>query len=92
MFQNTDKQKSKQIKIGNYVIRATIGKGNSAIVKLATHAITKQKVAIKMFDRSSLDNEKCIRLKREIDSMKKLDHPNIIQLIEVCEIFLRNLV
>ncbi len=83
MQENHAKPKPKQIKIGNYIIRATIGKGNSAIVKLATHTITKQKVAIKMFDRSTLDNDKCIRLKREIDSMKKLDHPNIIQLVEV---------
>jgi hypothetical protein len=34
----------KQIKIGNYVLGTTIGKGNSAVVKLATNVITKQKV------------------------------------------------
>jgi hypothetical protein len=34
----------KQIKIGNYLLGTTIGKGNSAVVKLATHVITQQKV------------------------------------------------
>ena len=34
----------KPIKIGNYLIDATIGKGNSAVVKMATHEITQQKV------------------------------------------------
>lgn len=34
----------KQIKIGNYILGATIGKGNSAVVKVATHSLTKQKV------------------------------------------------
>lgn len=36
----------KQIKIGNYVLGTTIGKGNSAVVKLATNVITKQKVTL----------------------------------------------
>ena len=33
----------KQIKIGNYLLGTTIGKGNSAVVKLATHVITQEK-------------------------------------------------
>lgn len=35
---------SKQIKIGNYFLGTTIGKGNSAVVKIATHTIIKHKV------------------------------------------------
>ena len=34
----------RKIKIGNYLLGMTIGKGNSAVVKVATHTITKQKV------------------------------------------------
>ena len=34
----------KQIKIGNYLLGTTIGKGNSAVVKIATHVLTRQKV------------------------------------------------
>jgi serine/threonine protein kinase len=76
---------AKQIKIGNYILGRTIGKGNSAVVKIASHAIIKQKVAVKMFDKSVLDSDKQSRLKREIESMKKLKHPNIIRIYEVTE-------
>jgi len=48
---------------------------------------TKQKVAIKILDRSGLDGDKSIRLKHEIDSLKNLRHPNIIQLYEVSFVF-----
>lgn len=82
---NSDIISSKQIKIGNYILGATIGKGNSAVVKLATHALTKQKVAIKIFDKSGLDSDKQVRLRREIDSMKLLKHQNIIRLYEIME-------
>jgi serine/threonine protein kinase len=74
---------NKQIKIGQYLLGTTIGKGNSAVVKLATHCLTRQKVAIKMFDKSGLDADKQLRLKREIDSMKRLRHENVIRLFEV---------
>ncbi|CAF0819842.1 unnamed protein product [Brachionus calyciflorus] len=77
---------SKQIKIGNYLIGNTIGKGNSAVVKVATHSLTKHKVAIKIFDKSVLDTDKQLRLKREIESMKHLKkHQNIIKLYEIME-------
>lgn len=78
----------KQIKIGNYILGATIGKGNSAVVKIATHSITRQKVAIKIFDKSTLDIEKQQRLQREIESMKRLKHhQNIIKLYEAILLF-----
>jgi hypothetical protein len=35
---------SRQMKIGNYFLERTIGKGNFAVVKLATHCDTHQKV------------------------------------------------
>lgn len=84
-FNNGPNQNNKQIKIGNYILGRTIGKGNSAVVKIATHAIIKQKVAIKMFDKSVLDVDKQVRLMREIESMKKLKHPNIIRIYEIME-------
>lgn len=79
----TNNNNNKQIKIGQYLLGTTIGKGNSAVVKLATHCLTRQKVAIKMFDKSGLDADKQLRLKREIDSMKRLRHENVIRLFEV---------
>jgi hypothetical protein len=35
---------NRQMKIGNYYLEKTIGKGNFAVVKLATHCDTNQKV------------------------------------------------
>ena len=40
----TNPSSTKQIKIGNYILGTTIGKGNSAVVKIATHSIIKHKV------------------------------------------------
>jgi hypothetical protein len=37
-------QSNRQMKIGKYFLERTIGKGNFAVVKLATHCDTHQKV------------------------------------------------
>jgi hypothetical protein len=42
-FSSSNVSNGKQIKIGNYVLGTTIGKGNSAVVKMATHVITQEK-------------------------------------------------
>ena len=82
---NANTPPHRQIKIGNYILGATIGIGNSAVVKLATHVLTRQKVAVKMFEKSNMDMEKELRLRREIDSMKRLKHQHIVRLYEIME-------
>ncbi len=42
--QNNSQQQHRQMKIGKYFLERTIGKGNFAVVKLATHCDTYQKV------------------------------------------------
>ncbi len=37
--------------VGSYILGKTIGEGNYAKVKLATHQITDEKVAIKILDK-----------------------------------------
>lgn len=39
------------VRVGNYELEKTIGTGNFAVVKLATHVITKTKVRISAFGR-----------------------------------------
>ncbi|EDO46035.1 predicted protein, partial [Nematostella vectensis] len=73
------------VRIGFYNIEKTIGKGNFAVVKLATHCITKSKVAVKIIDKSQLDDDNLTKVKREVKVMKKLAHPHIIKLHEVME-------
>ncbi|CAH0712794.1 unnamed protein product, partial [Brenthis ino] len=71
--------------VGNYELEKTIGTGNFAVVKLATHTITKSKVAIKIIDKSRLDEDNLKKTFREIAIMKKLRHPHIVRLYQVME-------
>ena len=90
-----------QSKISCYDLEKVIGKGNFAVVRLATHIPTRtkvrnfsqpktdrinvsllSKVAIKIIDMTRLDTENRKKVKREIEVMKQLDHPNVIKLYQ----------
>ncbi|KAK3097997.1 hypothetical protein FSP39_015178 [Pinctada imbricata] len=73
------------VRVGYYEIERTIGKGNFAVVKLATHIATKTKVAIKIIDKTQLDDDNLTKIFREIKIMKLLKHPHIIRLYQVME-------
>lgn len=73
------------VRVGLYHLGKTIGKGNFAVVKLATHIITKTKVAIKIIDKTHLDDDNLKKILREIQIMKMLNHPHIIRLYQVME-------
>ncbi|XP_062873338.1 serine/threonine-protein kinase SIK3 homolog isoform X2 [Trichomycterus rosablanca] len=72
-------------RVGYYELERTIGKGNFAVVKLATHIITKAKVAIKIVDKTQLDDDNLKKIFREVQIMKMLRHPHIIRLYQVME-------
>ena len=79
---------SKHIKNkGPYILGATLGEGAFAKVKVATQKHTGEKTAIKILDKSKLleDEKDVIRLKKEINILKRLHHKNIIQLYEIME-------
>ncbi|XP_041981512.1 serine/threonine-protein kinase SIK2-like [Aricia agestis] len=80
-----DRPAKTPIRVGFYDIERTIGKGNFAVVKLARHRITKTEVAIKIIDKSQLDASNLQKVYREVDIMKRLDHPHIIKLYQVME-------
>ncbi|KAJ3205049.1 Serine/threonine-protein kinase par-1 [Entophlyctis luteolus] len=71
--------------IGNYTFQKTVGEGNFAKVKLAKHKITGIEVAIKVIDKTTLDEKKLGKLYREVRIMKMLNHPHIVKLYEVIE-------
>lgn len=54
-------------------------------VKLGTHEQTSQKVALKILkkDKLSMDSSVAKQVQREIQAMEKVQHPNVIRLIEV---------
>ncbi|XP_048418123.1 serine/threonine-protein kinase SIK3 homolog isoform X2 [Stegostoma tigrinum] len=77
--------KTGSARICYYEIERTIGKGNFAVVKLATHIVTKAKVAIKIVDKTQLEEENLKKIFREVQIMKMLRHPHIIRLYQVME-------
>ncbi|KAK5638408.1 hypothetical protein RI129_012703 [Pyrocoelia pectoralis] len=72
-------------RVGYYKLEKTIGKGNFAVVKLATHVVTRTKVAIKIINKTALDEENLTKIFRETAIMKKLRHPHITRLYELME-------
>ncbi|KAM7537633.1 hypothetical protein Aperf_G00000063994 [Anoplocephala perfoliata] len=72
-------------RVGTYIIERTIGKGNFSFVKLARHTVTNVKVAIKIIDKTKLNEENLKKAQREADILKALHHPNIIKLYQVME-------
>lgn len=64
--------------LGKYQLGTTLGSGVSCKVKLARDS-TNQRFAIKLLH----DNEEFLSLiKAEVETLKKLSHPNIVNLIE----------
>ncbi|XP_010741095.2 serine/threonine-protein kinase NIM1 isoform X1 [Larimichthys crocea] len=72
-------------RVGFYKVRGEIGCGTFSRVKLAFHALTKDKVALKILDKTRLDSQAQRLLSKEIHSMELLQHPNVVQLYEVVE-------
>ncbi|XP_059169005.1 maternal embryonic leucine zipper kinase-like [Physella acuta] len=69
---------------GLYHLRETIGSGGFAKVKLAYHALTGEKVAVKIMDKRTLGAE-LPRVTTEIAAMKELCHQHICKLFQVIE-------
>ena len=73
-------------RIENYQFIKTIGKGTFGKVKLSIHLPTKEYVAIKILEKSKIqDKDELMRIEREIKYLKLLNHPNIIQIYEVID-------
>ena len=70
-------------KLEKYDIGEIIGKGSYATVKICTNKETKEKYAMKIYDKIKIDDsfrQNCI--KTEIDILKKINHKNIVKIIE----------
>lgn len=89
--------KRNPVKIGPWKLGATLGKGATGRVFLATNAKTGQKAAVKVVSKSALTTEEpdgdkgcdsaglSYGIEREIIIMKLLNHPNVLRLYDVWE-------
>ncbi|KAI5703787.1 hypothetical protein M8J75_016247 [Diaphorina citri] len=67
-----------------YILERTVGSGGFAKVKLATHVLTGEKVAIKIMKKATL-GEDLPRVKLEINALKHISHQHICKLFQVIE-------
>ena len=73
-------------KIGQYILGKSIGEGTFGKVKIGTHITTKEKVAVKILEKSKItDIADVERVSREIHILKTVQHPHVVQLYEIIE-------
>ncbi|KAI5645359.1 protein kinase domain-containing protein [Phthorimaea operculella] len=70
---------------GLYDLLDTLGSGHFAVVKMARHVFTGEKVAVKVIDKSKLDSVSKSHLFQEVRCMKLVQHPNVVRLYEVID-------
>lgn len=69
-----------------YIVLRTLGKGSFGKVKEALHVISGEKIAIKILEKEKIKKDEDLqRIRREIEILSRVRHPNIIQLYEVIE-------
>lgn len=72
--------------IGHYALGKTIGEGTFGKVKLGTHILTGERVAVKILEKDKIKEQADLeRVAREINILKTMRHPHIIQLYEIVE-------
>ena len=81
-FKNDFRSSGYSVLDGLYELHDTIGTGGFAKVKLATHVVTGDKVAVKIMEKKQL-GEDLPRIRLEIAAMKVLRHQNICKLLQV---------
>ena len=79
---NSSRHRTKNI--GNFILGEKLGEGTFATVRLGTHILTGEKVAVKILDMQKIlqDTDKA-RIEREIKILKVLRHSNIVHLYSV---------
>ena len=73
----------------HYIVHKTIGVGSFGVVKSAIHRLTNQNVAIKIIDKEKVtESNNCIALQREIDILKRVRHPGVINVHHILEVLI----
>ncbi|OQR92749.1 CBL-interacting serine/threonine-protein kinase [Achlya hypogyna] len=72
-----------RVLLDQYQVKHTLGSGLQGKVKLGIDLKTGEAVALKLIKAESLSNKACHNLFREIESMKRVQHPNVLRLLAV---------
>ena len=79
---NTIIEENKGLPTMKYKIVSRLGDGSYGTVYLAINIMTKAKVAMKKIKKVKENEVDDLEIKNEIDILKKLDHPNIVKILE----------
>ena len=83
---NNSQNEPKEILIGDYIIKKTIGTGTFSTVKLGVHRITQKKVAVKILDKNKIESKDDLeRIIREMQILTEMDHQNVIKIFKIYE-------
>ena len=78
--------KKKDVLIGDYILKHTIGKGTFSRVKLGINRNTGEKVAIKILDKKKIVEKADLeRILREMKMLSELDNEHIIKVYQIYE-------
>ena len=79
----TQSPPKKEVKIGEYIVNGKIGQGGIAEIYRAVQPSLNREVAIKILSKALTDNEEIVRrFERESLVIAKLNHPNIVHVID----------
>lgn len=78
---------NKKKKVGNYLLGKIIGEGAFAKIREGLHIIAREKVAVKIVPKKAALLREYVKkaVRREAMLLQKLEHPNIIRLLEIME-------
>ncbi|CAD8082583.1 unnamed protein product [Paramecium primaurelia] len=72
---------NQELLMGNFKLETILGSGSFAMVRMGVDKNTKEKYAIKIYEKIKLnDSQKMNNVKREISILKRIEHQNIIKL------------
>lgn len=66
----------------HYQVGAILGQGSYSVVRKATRLIDKKIVAVKVVTRSKLQKDDEESLRREVEILMSMDHPNIVKVLD----------
>ena len=85
-IKSKNNKKERSYRVGNYLIKNTLGSGTFGKVKLGIYLPTKEKVAVKILEKSKMtEKDDLIRLEREFEMLAQFNHPNLIMVTEIFE-------